>query len=825
MILYNKSIVQNRIGKYHEEIECLNKAIKLNPSFIGALSNKGATLLLLGKYEKAIESFNNILEINSNEVSAWSNKGIAFDNLGRYEEAIESFNKAVEMNPKLAEVWSNKGLAQGNLGRYEEAIESFNKAVEINSNMVEAWYNKGLTLARIEKYDEAIKCYDYALKLNPNLVQIHCNKGISLAKLGEYKKALKCFNKALKLDQEDEMSWNNKGIVLNSLERYNDAIKCYDRSLEINPNNAVGLSNKGVTLRFLGRYEEAIKCFDNAIEIDPSDDKTWYNKGIVLVNLEKYEEAIKCYDTALKINPMLAKAHGNKGILLLNIHQYDDAREELKIAKELFSEREEKNEADIARRYELWALNASELMSKLKQLDEVFLISLNSQSLSELKEKILKVSLDFEDIFEIFSDKELPLEINELLISKNICFNVFSKAIRFKSVDLKKLEDTKRVFEKWEFNTLIGAVNSLDTFIRWLKSYNNIEEVPKEIEKKLLLTLRPVYDLDGILTEKISAQIKGVPYETESSTLDTRKKPNIIYINIADTKREWIKVCLVQLDVSIEAKPPPADFGYTLKDNNKIKEKIFKALDTAKEQKVDIICFPELSFAEEWVDEIKDQYNEMIIIGGSFYDNGYNICPIIINGEYIDPPYKKCFPSPALETSRLTGRGMKSGDVLYVFQTKCGRFSVLTCIDYTAQIYRILEHEAGEGIDFVINPCYDHNIERSQSRCDLDCEDHGLSVIQVNRAPDMNHKYGKSCIIAKEHKSMLDRLINAGFKPSDGIKYKLCQLNGEEMLIADLRLRAPPVSLTLHYNGRIKLSKENIYKYEKENWSSCKISD
>ena len=89
----------------------------------------------------------------------------------------------------------------------------------------------------------------------------------------------------------------------------------------------------------------------------------------------------------------------------------------------------------------------------------------------------------------------------------------------------------------------------------------------------------------------------------------------------------------------------------------------------------------------------------------------------------------------------------------------------------------------------------------------------------MNKTPDKSG-YGGSCIIGKEHKDILKKLRDDGLKPKDDIKYKLCQLDGEIMIIADLniRMKAPPVNLPIDYTGRINISKEKCYKYESEHW-------
>ena len=141
------------------------------------------------------------------------------------------------------------------------------------------------------------------------------------------------------------------------------------------------------------------------------------------------------------------------------------------------------------------------------------------------------------------------------------------------------------------------------------------------------------------------------------------------YIHLADTKKNWVRVCLAQLDFSLTE-----GFPWRLKEEEKVKRKVYDALEIAKEENADIICFPELSFSREWVFDIRSRYSEMILICGSYYDkNNYNICPIIINGKIYN--YAKCHRS-IMESS---GVGvMRKGNDIFIFQTKKGWICVLT---------------------------------------------------------------------------------------------------------------------------------------------------
>ena len=804
-------------GSHKIAEKIFNRITQINPNSAGAWSNKGIVLGNLGKYDDEIKCYDKAIKINTDYDKAWYNKGLALLNLGKYDEAIKCYDQAIKINPNYAKAWLNKGVALAELGKQDEEIKCYDQALNINHKYANAWLNKGVALANIGKYDEAIKCFDQAIKINPNDAYSWYNKGIALGNLEKADEEIKCYDQAIKIDPNDAEAWYNKGVTLGELEKYDEAIKCFDQAIKINPYYDKAWLNKGIALGNLGKNDEEIKCYDTAININPNYDKAWHNKGIALGNLGKHYEEIKCYDQAIKINPNFAEAYGNLGITLLNKHKYSKAVTKLRKAKELFSKKGLKNDAKKAHKFEIWAINASELISKLKPLDEQFISSLNSRSLKELREKSLEISKGIQSVVNEFEERGIPKDVKKLLISKKICFASLSNALRFEKVDLKKLSYTKKVFEYWNLKEFIKSINYLDTFIRVLKRYNNIEEISKEIEELLLHILRISDALDGDLTEEITDKIKGKHYTIKPTVKGIEKEPKIIYKYIADLENEWVRFCLVQMDFSLKSQPAPKEYGHVLKEKGKIKNKIFKALDIANKNKVNIVCFPELSFTKEWVEEIKDKYMEMIIIGGSYYDGGYNVCPIIIDREYIEPPYKKCCPSP-IENPETTGRGMKSGNIIYIFQTKCGRFSVLTCIDYTKHSRRVCEYE-NNGIDFIINPSCDKNIFRFQSRCNSDCEDYDINVIQVNKAPD-NDKYGGTCIIGKEHDDILYKLINDGFKPEDDIKYKLFQINIETMIIADLniKIKAPPVSLPIGYTGRIRISKDRCYKYKNEIW-------
>jgi tetratricopeptide (TPR) repeat protein len=689
------------------------------------------------------------------------------------------------------------------------ADEKSDEVLELaDNNDVEELLGIGVLLQQNKVHDVAEKIFDRVIQLNPNLGEAWYNKGVSLGNLGKWDESIECFDEAIKINRNYEDAWYNKGVSLGNLGKYNEEIKCYDEAIKINPNYNKAWLNKGAALGNLKKYDEEIKCYDEAIKINPNLKEAWYNKGVSLGNLGKWDESIKCFNEVINIDPNFAEANGNVGISYLNLHEYKKALTALRNAKELFSKKGAEKDANKAQKFELLAKNALELMDRLRPLDQKFLSSLDSQSLPELEERSLKISKDVQDIVKDFKKKEIPKEAIKLLISKAVCFTSLSKVLQLERIDLKELRQSIEVFEEWGLTKLAISVESLIVFIRGISKYTTIKDIkkiPEDIENYLLQLLKASYVLDGILTQEITGRIKGELYAAKP--VGREKAPEIKYIPLPDIKKDCLRICLVQLDILLTEK-----FPYKLIEKGKIEEKILKALEVANQQDVDIICFPELSFAKEFVSKVK-KYKDMIIIAGSFYDQNFNKCPVIVNGE--EYPVYKINPSPYLETEIARGKGMKSGKDIKIFGTKDRKFTfgVLICLDYLAESYRLYNYESNnvEGVNFIFNPSFNPDPERFQRRADTDCENYHVDIVQTNVS-----KYGGTCIVGVEHKDVIKRLIDEGYRQNDGTKYKLCESFDEMMIIADLKLTG--VEVPTHVKGKPRINIKGRYRFKNGHW-------
>ena len=238
-------------------------------------------------------------------------------------------------------------------------------------------------------------------------------------------------------------------------------------------------------------------------------------------------------------------------------------------------------------------------------------------------------------------------------------------------------------------------------------------------------------------------------------------------------KQDIVRIAAIQLAFKLTNSFPP-----TLEKKDDCKPKIISALDTAKSSGAHIACLPELCMCEEWVQEFKDRYPDMIIIGGSYYKNDFNECPIIMNMEV--PPQLKKSPS-RFEDPEITGRGMKSGDKLYRYETQFGTFSVLVCIDFLNYA------KFCDQTDIIFCPSYNEakGIERFHEYANSHVTNTPSYIIISNTA-----LFGGTSIFGQLHRDYYRGLVENGCKRRDDDSYKLCNLEEgfEGIIIANFDL-------------------------------------
>jgi len=83
------------------------------------------------QYNNALECLDKALEINPDHSVAWYNKGYILYSFKEDEDALECFGKALENNPSYIEAWNMKGNVLSSMGEGEGAKECYTRAEKL----------------------------------------------------------------------------------------------------------------------------------------------------------------------------------------------------------------------------------------------------------------------------------------------------------------------------------------------------------------------------------------------------------------------------------------------------------------------------------------------------------------------------------------------------------------------------------------------------------------------------------------------------------------------------------------------------------------------
>jgi protein O-GlcNAc transferase len=307
-------VIGSQVNNHEGAVECIRRAIELNPNSTAYHANLGAVYQKLKRFDQAIDCYRRALTFNPNNPEAHNNLGVAFQNQGDLTTAEACFRRALANNPDYAEAQSNLGNVLQALGKPAEALAAQRRAADLKPDYAAAHQGIGGALKDLGRTEEAIAAYRRALVLNAGSAETHNNLGVALKDNDQLDEAAAAYRRALELKPDYAEAHTNLGNVLREQGKLDESVACHRRALELKPDFAAALNNLGNTLKDQAQLSQAEACYERAQEIAPNLAETPHGLGAVLKEQGKFDEAIACYRRALALKPDFADAHNSLGI-------------------------------------------------------------------------------------------------------------------------------------------------------------------------------------------------------------------------------------------------------------------------------------------------------------------------------------------------------------------------------------------------------------------------------------------------------------------------------------------------------------------------------
>jgi tetratricopeptide (TPR) repeat protein len=151
------------------------EALRIRPTYQGAMSGIGAVLLARGELDKAIAYLEKALRFKpyypGEDVylaQAHTNLGVALAKKGRLDEAIKHHLEALRIMPDFPKGHMNLGVALNQKGETAKAVEHFTEAVRLKPDYISARIQLGYLLVGLGRIESAIDQYKKILQYRPN---------------------------------------------------------------------------------------------------------------------------------------------------------------------------------------------------------------------------------------------------------------------------------------------------------------------------------------------------------------------------------------------------------------------------------------------------------------------------------------------------------------------------------------------------------------------------------------------------------------------------------------------------------------------------------
>lgn len=249
-------------GDEASALQRLDATLKLYPSHVPALINKGEVLFRLGQPEGAVSLFDQAISLASESVAAHSARARVLASLGLYGLAALGYRRAIELDPSIADLWNSLGVCYAQQGCFSEALDAYSEAVRCDPKNIDFYNNLGNAhsdLNQVEKalsaYNSAIDCWTGAQEFQQAVSRVYANRGSLNLDQHRYEHAIQDFKTSLSLNPQQVEAYRSLGVLYAQLKQLDLAEQAYTHALEINHADAMSQWFYSMLLLMRGDYD------------------------------------------------------------------------------------------------------------------------------------------------------------------------------------------------------------------------------------------------------------------------------------------------------------------------------------------------------------------------------------------------------------------------------------------------------------------------------------------------------------------------------------------------------------------------------------------
>ncbi|MDP2687057.1 MAG: tetratricopeptide repeat protein [Aequorivita sp.] len=223
-----------------------------------------------GRFQIAFESFNNAIKANPNFSNAYTNRGNIYRMQKKYGLAIKDYSKSLELNPQNMDVVYSRAKTYCEKKDFQNAIKDYSIIIDQNPSFKDIYFERAYANIRLENYSAAKIDLESQLALTPTDFK-------SLANVINVKTKLKLFEEAL-ADYETILTaypdqpnlhivYSNRANLFKDMDQLPKALENIETALTLNNDYDIGFLNRAEINLKLGNKEQACADFNVALNL------------------------------------------------------------------------------------------------------------------------------------------------------------------------------------------------------------------------------------------------------------------------------------------------------------------------------------------------------------------------------------------------------------------------------------------------------------------------------------------------------------------------------------------------------------------------------
>jgi tetratricopeptide (TPR) repeat protein len=325
--------ILRRVGLLDLSARHLQRAVELQPDYLGAWQELGMVQLMRNNAGGALAAGDKLVSLQPRDASAHAVRGAALLLKKNTDGAMEEFATAIGLDKNYAYSYEGRAAAYEAQGETKSALVDLDRAYALTREPSLLLRRAALKIKRHD-LDGAMEDYNIALKANlqpPMRAQVHLARAQIYDEWKQKDRATEDRRAAAAVLGVPSVIMQpppaGSGLRPPPLPGAPVAI-----TIPPDVQRALQLFQQAVVNMQRGHGAEAMTQFDQVLKLAPAFAEAWANRGILRVNVGRTAEAISDFDQAIKLgldSPMLRAHRGLaaalKGDLVAAVADFDRA--------------------------------------------------------------------------------------------------------------------------------------------------------------------------------------------------------------------------------------------------------------------------------------------------------------------------------------------------------------------------------------------------------------------------------------------------------------------------------------------------------------------